>query len=169
VVLTNSLASTDGVAVHSGYQRYRQRLVESGIELYEIKPTAPSVRGRKTGGLFGSRGAGASSGASLHAKTFAFDRRIGYIGSYNLDPRSSRLNTEMGVVFDCPSLARQIPEIVERDLRDSAYRVGVERHRLVWTTSEEGTELRYTNEPQTSFWKRLQSSVLSWLPIEGLL
>lgn len=169
VVLTNSLASTDGVPVHSGYQRYRKPLVEAGIELYEIKPTATTGKRKSGGGLFGSRGAGGSSGASLHAKTFAFDRRIGFIGSYNLDPRSSRLNTEMGVLFDCPPLARQLPETVERDLAETAYRVQLERNRLVWTTREGGTEVRYTSEPQTSFWKRLKSSVLSLLPIEGLL
>ena len=40
VVITNSLASTDGVPVHSKYQLYRKALVEAGVELYEIKPTA---------------------------------------------------------------------------------------------------------------------------------
>ena len=169
VVLTNSLAATDGVPVHSGYQRYRRPLIEAGVELYEIKPTATAGRERRSTGLFGSRGAGGSSGSSLHAKTFAFDRRIGFIGSYNLDPRSSRLNTEMGVLFDCPALARQIPETVERDLDRAAYRVGLEDRRLVWTTREDGRQARYTSEPQASLWKRIKSTVLSWLPIEGLL
>ena len=62
-------------------------------------------------------------GAGLHAKAFAFDRRIGFVGSYNLDPRSNRLNTEMGVVFDCPDLAKRLPEQLESDLADTAYRV----------------------------------------------
>jgi putative cardiolipin synthase len=166
VVLTNSLASTDGVAVHSGYQRYRKALVEAGVELYEIKPTATMGGRGVSSGLFGS---GGSSGSSLHAKTFSFDREIGFIGSYNLDPRSSRLNTEMGVVFDCPALARRLPETVERDLAHSAYRVQLDRGRLVWITREDDREVRYTNEPATSFGKRLKSSVLSCLPIEGLL
>jgi putative cardiolipin synthase len=145
VVLTNSLASTDGVPVHSGYQRYRKPLIEAGIELYEIKPVATTGDGRKSGGgLFGSRGA---SGSSLHAKTFAFDRRYGFVGSYNLDPRSSRLNTEMGVLFDCPPLAKQLPETVERDLDHTAYRVELEGHRLVWVTRENGKEVRYHRRP----------------------
>jgi putative cardiolipin synthase len=169
VVLTNSLASTDGVPVHSGYARYRKPLVEAGIELYEIKPMGNTGGGNGSSGLFGSRGAGGSSGASLHAKTFSFDRRVGFIGSYNLDPRSSRLNTEMGVLFDCPDLARRLPETVERDLDHTAYRVEVMENRLVWSTRERGKQTRYTSEPQTSFWKRFQSSLLSLLPIEGLL
>ena len=122
VVITNSLASTDGVPVHSGYQRYRKALLQAGVELYEMKPT-----GGGAGGSGGSlRGSGGSSGASLHAKTFAFDRRIGFIGSYNLDPRSSRLNTEMGVLFDSPALAKRLPIETERELARNAYRVELE-------------------------------------------
>lgn len=169
VVITNSLASTDGVPVHSGYQRYRKALLEAGVELYELKPTASAKRARRSGGLMGSSGAGGSSGASLHAKTFAFDRRIGFIGSYNLDPRSSRLNTEMGVLFDCPELVRRLPEITERDLGNSAYRVELSGNRLVWVTREGGKEVRFDSEPGASRWKRFKVQVLSWLPIEGLL
>lgn len=169
VVITNSLASTDGVPVHSGYQRYRKALVEAGVELYEVKPTATALRRRSGSGLFGSRGAGASSGASLHAKTFAFDREIGFIGSYNLDPRSSRLNTEMGVFFDCPELAKRLPEEIERTLATSAYRVELDDGHLVWVTREGDQEVRYKTEPDASKRKRFMSWMLSWLPIEGLL
>lgn len=167
VVVTNSLAATDGVPVHSGYQRYRRPLVEAGVELYELKPTATDTG--RVGGIIGSRGAGASSGSSLHAKTFAFDRRIGFVGSYNLDPRSSRLNTEMGVVYDCPDLARQLPETLDRTLDQIAYRVGLENNHLVWTTQNDGTVEHYTSEPAASRWKRITSMMLSWLPIEELL
>ena len=37
VVLTNSLASTNHIAVNSGYARYRKQLLEAGVELYEVK------------------------------------------------------------------------------------------------------------------------------------
>ena len=170
VVVTNSLASTDGVPVHSGYQRYRKQLIEAVVELYEIKPTASSGHGQRSGsGFFGSKGAGGSSSVGLHAKAFAFDRRIGFVGSYNLDPRSSRLNTEMGVVFDCPALAKRLPEETERDLDRNAYHVELAGHRLVWVTREDGKEVRYTSEPQAGFVKRLKVVVLSWLPIEWML
>jgi putative cardiolipin synthase len=160
VVITNSLASTDGVPVHSHYKGYRKPLIEAGIELYELKPTLGAGKKRRVG---------LSSGASLHAKTFAFDRRIRFIGSYNLDPRSSRLNTEMGVVMSSPELARRLPESVDPDLGDKAYRVQLEGRRLVWVTYKDGQEVRYHNEPEAGFWKRTKATVIGWLPIEGML
>jgi len=105
----------------------------------------------------------------LHAKTFTFDRRIGFIGSYNLDPRSSKLNTEMGVLFNCPALARRLPETTERDLGRKAYRVELAGNRLVWVTREGGKQVCYNSEPGTDLWKRIQAQVISWLPIEWLL
>jgi putative cardiolipin synthase len=166
VVITNSLASTDGVPVHSKYQLYRKPLLQAGVELYEIKPTAGALQERRPGSFRGPTGSGSTG---LHAKTFAFDRRIGFIGSYNLDPRSNKLNTEMGVLFDCPLLARRLPQATERDLARNAYRVELDENHLVWVTREGGKEVRFNSEPRASLWKRFKVRVLSWLPIEGLL
>ena len=106
VVITNSLASTDGLPVHSKYQLYRKALLQAGIELYEMKPTAGAKPGESSGSFRGSSGSGS---ASLHAKTFTFDRRIGFIGSYNLGRAPlNKLNTEMGVLFDCPALCQAL-------------------------------------------------------------
>jgi putative cardiolipin synthase len=105
----------------------------------------------------------------LHAKTFAFNRRIGFIGSYNLDPRSSKLNTEMGVLFNCPALAKRLPETTGRDLDRNAYHVELDRNRLTWVTREGDNYVRYNSEPAASLWNRIKAQVLSWLPIEGLL
>jgi putative cardiolipin synthase len=163
VVVTNSLASTDGVPVHSKYQLYRKPLIEAGVELFEIKPTAGAELKRRF-----REPAGSSTGG-LHAKTFAFDRRIGFIGSYNLDPRSNKLNTEMGVLFDCPPLAKRMPEQLDRNLVSNAYRVELDGKRLVWVTQEGDTKARYTSEPGAPFMKRLKAQVISWLPIEWLL
>lgn len=167
VVVTNSLASTDGVPVHSKYQLYRKPMLQAGIELYEMKGPDDARPKQHSGGI--SASTGGSSDASLHAKTFAFDRRIGFIGSYNLDPRSNRLNTEMGVLFDCPEVAERAPEAGERNLGRKAYRVKLEGDRLVWVTREGDKEVRYTSEPDASFMKRLKARVFSWLPIEWLL
>jgi putative cardiolipin synthase len=163
VVITNSLASTDGVPVHSKYKFYRKQLIEAGVELYEIKPTAGAQLKRRF-----REPAGSSTGG-LHAKTFAFDRRIGFIGSYNLDPRSSKLNTEMGVLFDCPTLAKRLPEQTERELSRNAYGVELHHHRLVWVTHEDGKEVRYHSEPNAGLMKRVKSQVIGWLPVEWLL
>ena len=169
VVITNSLASTDGVPVHSKYQRYRKPLLQAGVELYELKPTAGAQRGGRSGAFRGLSGPGGSGSASLHAKTFAFDRRIGFIGSYNLDPRSNKLNTEMGVLFDCPKLVRRLPETQDRDMAQNAYRVELVGNRLGWVTREGGKEVRFDSEPEAGLSKRIKVRVLSWLPIEGLL
>ena len=114
-------------------------------------------------------GPSGSGSAGLHAKTFAFDRRIGFIGSYNLDPRSSKLNTEMGVLFDCPELVKRLPETKERDIERNAYRVELVGNRLGWVTREGGKEVRFDSEPEASLGKRIKVRVLSWLPIESLL
>jgi cardiolipin synthase C len=151
------------VPVHSKYQLYRKPLIEAGVELYEIKPTAGAQLKRRF-----REPAGSSTGG-LHAKTFTFDRRIGFIGSYNLDPRSSKLNTEMGVFFNCPALARRLPEKAERDLGHNAYRVELAGNRLVWVTREGHKQVRYDSEPETGLWKRIKVQVISWLPIEWLL
>ena len=163
VVITNSLGSTDGVPVHAKYQLYRKPLVAAGIELYEVKPTAGAQLKRRF-----REPAGSSTGG-LHAKTFTFDRKIGYIGSYNLDPRSQKLNTEMGVIFDSPPLAKHLPGETERNLPPNAYRIVLDGDRLVWVTHEDGKEVRLTSEPNTTFMKRMKAQVISWLPIEWLL
>ncbi|CAN5742933.1 phospholipase D family protein [soil metagenome] len=166
VVVTNSLASTDGVPVHSKYQLYRKALVKAGIELYEIKPTAGTLNEKRVGSFRGPTGSGSTG---LHAKVFACDRKIGFIGSYNLDPRSNRLNTEMGVLFECPPLAIRLPEMAEHGLARNAYRVELEGNHLVWVTQEGDQTVRYTSEPKADFGKRIKAQVMSWLPIESLL
>jgi hypothetical protein len=95
-VVTNSLAANDVAAVHSGYMGYRV-LLKAGVQLYELK-----AHGQLDTSLFGS------SGASLHTKAFVVDGRRGFVGSFNLDPRSAYLNTEMGVLFDDPVLGAQL-------------------------------------------------------------
>src|SRR5690606_23648154 len=104
-VFTNSLAATDVAAVHAGYAKWRKDLLTAGIKLYEMKraesdPPQPSSRP----GRFGS------SGSSLHAKTFSVDGVQFFVGSYNFDPRSAELNTELGFIVESPALARQIDE-----------------------------------------------------------
>lgn len=163
VVVTNSLASTDGIAVHAGYMDYRKPLLRAGIELYEIKPSVVPSPARRHRSSYGS------SGASMHSKTFSFDRRTLFVGSYNLDPRSENLNTEIGVMIDCPELGTYLPETADDLLPDEAYRLELDGDRLVWVTREDGREVRYTREPNTSFGQRLGVRLLNWLPIESLL
>lgn len=163
VILTNSLASTDVAAVHAGYKRYRKALLRSGVEIYELKP------GAVAGGGSGSAPFRGSSTASLHAKTFTFDEHTTFVGSMNLDPRSLRLNTEVGVLIECPELATQLTQKALHGIDKQAYKVKLDGSKLVWTSMENGQEVRYTAEPGTSAWQRMKVTLLGCLPIEGQL
>jgi putative cardiolipin synthase len=167
-VLTNSLAATDVGAVHAGYKQYREALVEAGVRLYELKPGAieygRSKQGRKISG----------SHASLHAKTFIFDRRAVFIGSLNLDPRSTQLNTEIGVVCGSEALAEALAGGLESGLAHVAWRiervVGADgRAQLVWTETAPTGTVQHTQEPEVSAWRRLGVWFLGLLPIESQL
>lgn len=163
-ILTNSLDATDVAAVHSGYGKYRKPLLEHGIELYEMRRLMDEGVPRPILGPFGS------SGASLHAKTFSIDDDILFIGSFNFDPRSAHLNTEMGVVIHHPELTEQAHDVFEKLTADHAYIVTLnEKNRLRWLRIVEGERVVYTREPQTSWYKRAAVKFMEWLPIEWML
>ena len=150
-ISTNSLASTDNVPAFSGYHRQRRRLLNAGIELYEYKPR-PEIR--RT--LVGQTAAltGTDPVFALHAKSMVIDDRIIYIGTFNLDPRSANLNTEVGVLIESEALARQLTETIERDLQ-------VENS---WHITE-----AFMPDYVVSRGKRLQLGFVNLLPIEPLL
>ena len=162
-VLTNALAATDVAAVHAGYARYRQTLLRGGVKLYELKPSATVGAHPKGDGTSGS------SGASLHAKTFEVDHRQLFVGSFNMDPRSAALNTEMGLLIDSPALARRLPQALAEHGAASTYAVTLEPGGLRWTTLRDGAAVTFDQEPDAPWWRRLGVRVLSWLPIEWLL
>jgi putative cardiolipin synthase len=175
VVLTNSLAATDVSAVHAGYSRYRRALLESGVELYEIKATARRSGEQKTRSGSGP-GLGGSSRASLHAKSFVFDRKVLFVGSLNLDPRSVSLNTEIGLVFETPDLAAQLASQLLAAVSGKTYHLvlvpeasGKSARKIEWIEQDDGREVRYDTEPQAGVWRRLGVWFMSWLPIESQL
>lgn len=168
-VLTNSLASTDVPVVHSGYARYRAELLRTRVELYEMRPAQGAATSRR------ARIFGRSSQVSLHAKAFIVDRRVAFVGSMNIDPRSRHLNTELGVVIESRELASQLAELFDEALQPvHTFRVSLRDHEqnddaLIWTTTENGREFHYIEEPQASVWRRLWSRFLSILAPEALL
>jgi putative cardiolipin synthase len=174
-VLTNALAATDAGPVHAGYRKYRVDLLKGGVMLYELKPgVAPAMPRQKDGdGRQKSVGgsAGSSLGVSLHAKTFSVDRQRLFVGSFNLDPRSARLNTEMGVVIDSPALAGQLSEMLDERNPTDTYRVrlGSDGDSLEWVESTAEGERVFTQEPETGLLRRIWIVFLSILPIESLL
>ena len=163
-VLTNSLEATDVAAVHAGYAKRRKQLLKAGIQLYELRRSSVSSGEEKHAGL------GGSSGSSLHAKTFSVDGSRVFIGSFNFDPRSAKLNTELGFVVDSPALAQQIERTFDTRVPDDAYEVRLSATgRLFWTERRGGQLIRHGTEPGTSFWLRAAVRLLSLLPIDSLL
>ncbi|WP_116148100.1 phospholipase D family protein [Paraburkholderia sp. BL27I4N3] len=164
-VLTNSLEATDVTAVHSGYMTRRVELIESGVELYELR-RLPGVehKSEEHAGIFGS------SGSSLHAKTFVVDSSRVFVGSFNFDQRSAHLNTELGFVIDSAPLASRIASIFVSLVPQVAYLTRLDADgRLYWLKRENGMEVRYDTEPNTTWLRRLGVWFLSILPIESLL
>ena len=169
-VLTNSLAATDVSAVHAGYARQRKALLAGGVHLYELRPEVNRARtkGQRGDGVLGA------SRASLHAKTFVFDRQSVFIGSLNLDPRSLYLNTEIGLVCDMPALAAWLADHIEGALDAAAWRLELEDEgnggqRLVWRQKDGESTTRLDTEPETGALRRLGVWFLGLLPIESQL
>ena len=163
-IVTNALEATDVPAVHAGYAKRRRELLEAGIHLYELRRASVRSSGGKHAGVWGS------SGSSLHAKTFGVDGRRVFVGSFNFDPRSAKLNTELGFVIDSPALAQQIERTFETRVPEDAYEVHLtDKGQLYWVERRGGQLIRYDTEPGTSFWLRLFVQFLSFLPIDSLL
>jgi putative cardiolipin synthase len=164
-ILTNSLAASDVSAVHAGYAKRRLDLLRSGVQLYELKPTAAQAVPDDRAGV------GKSSSSGLHAKTFAVDRSRIFVGSFNFDQRSARLNTEMGLVIDSPLLARGLAEAFDTTVPWTAYavRLAPDGLSLQWIERTAAGETVHDTEPGTSLMLRMGVGVLSVLPIDWLL
>jgi putative cardiolipin synthase len=143
-VLTNSLASNDVVAVHSGYQKYRDDLLERGVEIYELRPDS-AMKQHWSALSWRSR-------AGLHAKAMVVDRRYTVVGSYNLDPRSADINTELALLIDSPQFAEKVAEFFADGVEpENSYRVTLDRGRLRWTARDGGMLRVYTSEPEAGW------------------
>jgi len=77
-LITNSLASSPNIAAFSAYYVDRDEYVQRGLKIYEFQ----------------------SNTKSIHGKTFLFDGRITAIGSFNLNERSLRSDTETMLIID---------------------------------------------------------------------
>lgn len=178
-MLTNSLEATNVVPVHAGYAKRRKPLLKAGVELYELK--SQTQNGDKVSKLLGPFN---SSGSSLHAKTFALDGERVFVGSFNFDPRSARLNTEMGLLINSPYLANSIHHAFDAGFNGTAWQVQLKNNKLIWqeapvdkatlankttkpTVSTHAKPL--TQEPGKSWWKGFKLKVIGWLPVEWLL
>lgn len=163
-VLTNSLAATDVAAVHGGYAPYRVPLLRGGVELYELMARGPRKGG--AGGLLGS----SSSEASLHTKAFMVDGELGFVGSFNLDPRSINLNTEMGILFNDRQLTGDLLRLYQWKIgRENSYRVWLQDGEVRWEDASKSPPREWTQEPDANWPRRMTAKIVGWLPLESQL
>jgi putative cardiolipin synthase len=167
VVITNSLAATNHAMVHSGYAPSRKPMLEMGVALYEFKPDS-FVRGTHEAGTH-EAGTHEAIGA-LHTKGFIVDRKELFIGSFNWDPRSAYINTELGVILESPELASDAVDRTYHRLPKVTYRVILtEQGDLAWVESTDDEPIIYTKEPKTRWSRRFKVFLYGILPLEGQL
>jgi putative cardiolipin synthase len=163
-LLTNSLASTDEVPVNAHYSKTRPRLLQLGIDLYEMKPWGASRE------LYIARSARSKAHLALHGKAAVFDRKIVFVGSFNLDPRSAALDTETVFVVQSPELAEQFLQAFATDFEwANAWRIApvAGKRDVAWVT-EQAVPVVEPHDP-ASAWRRFVRAFESILPIRSLL
>lgn len=145
---TNSLASTDNLQAFSGYRSQREDLLQLGIEIFEFKPQPQiqleimqRISTHATPPTF-----------ALHAKTLVVDASSVYIGTYNLDPRSENLNTEVGVIIHDARQAQAVTHAIETDMQPANS----------WNARNDPDQF-------ASFIKRVRASLWQLAPIKPLL
>ena len=171
-LVTSALETTDVSMVYCAYQKYRRDLVAAGVDLYEYKVHPPQERRDRT--WYRLR----PSYAALHSKVLVFDGQTAWIGSFNLDPRSHDLNTEVAVVVDSAELSAKLAESINEDLLPTrSWRIqlqpdprpaagggsGPPHAVLTWTGEVDGRPVTLFHEPM-SFGKRLEVFFLARIP-----
>jgi putative cardiolipin synthase len=164
--LTNSLASNDLVTNHSGYARRRRAMLEAGIELHELRPDAAACAR-----LVQASGSCAGGGAfALHSKSVVIDRRVLFVGSFNVNLRSAYLNSETVLVIESPALAGRVAGAIEELLQpDSSWRVSLADGGLQWKAAGPDGPARTTRDPMTSGWRRFTAGFYGLFPLEKYL
>jgi len=161
-ILTNSLASTDSPLVDIGYARYRVPLLKLGIDLREMRPKL----GQKHARFHPFR----SSNASLHAKALVIDQKIVFIGSLNMDERSARINSELGLVISSSEIARQVTSLLDDLSSDSSYKLQLDANEHVeWVSGDAGTQKSWHTDPETSRTERAWLKLLAPFAPDELL
>jgi putative cardiolipin synthase len=156
-ILTNSLSANDVAAVHGGYSQYRKPLINGGVQLSELKPLASNI---EKSSMFGS------AGASLHTKALSVDGRTLFVGSYNLDPRSTWLNCEQGVLVKSDVLAKEFEAIFAAQSAGlHAWRVTLDKDDLSWSDGHE----TFNSDPKASVGRRFQAWFARVLNLEAQL
>jgi putative cardiolipin synthase len=166
-VLTNSLETNPELAAQSGYGKVRLPLLQSGVSIYEIRARLDSVSGSGE-----SRQIARYGTYALHGKMYVFDRRRVFLGSWNFDQRSLRINTEIGVLIDSPAVAEDILHRFDEMISpQEAYQVVLDSAKtdsphLAWKTELNGHLQTLSKEPSRGWWQRLEARMLALLPLQ---
>jgi putative cardiolipin synthase len=170
-ILTTSLEAAVDPLAEAGYMHHRVALLESGVELFELRTHPQSVRGSGQSAKITRHGT-----YGLHAKLLVFDRSALFVGSMNYDERSRWLNTELGLIIHSPELAAETAQRFQAMTQPaSAYSVTLQSDasraspRLVWSTEENGQPVTYHSEPARSAWQKFEVHALSLLPLDSEL
>lgn len=163
-VMTNSLASNDEPFASAAYGRYRVAMLRMGVNLYETDSSQ-----LRDDPLIG-QALGATIGRS-HSKLIVIDRHLTFVGSMNMDLRSSRVNTELGMLVDSTELAGAILALADRVRTVGSYRLqlGPSGDRVQWIGREHGRDVVLDDEPGVDFWTRTKVWMFAPLISEGLL
>ena len=168
-VLTNSYASTDVGAVHAGYAKHRNLLIQAGVQLFEVPAPDDEPKTVRKFVRTGSREQDGTPGSTLHAKAFSVDGTRLFVGSLNFDPRSFSLNTELGIVIDNAALAKQMRQAFDDTIARNTYRVVLDDDELGWIDARDDEPVIERIEPGTTFLSRMLVRVLERFPIDWLL
>ncbi|SLN33143.1 Major cardiolipin synthase ClsA [Pseudoruegeria aquimaris] len=161
-IVTNSLAATNHAYVHGGYYPYRKRLLEAGVELYEVRHDVPKV--------LGTVPEGSDIHLTMHTKAAVIDRRHVFVGSLNFDPRSIKLNTEVGVFITDEGLGREAAENFDAGVADYTYRLTLtDTGDLRWIYTGAGRSEAYGRDPGAGLLARMVAVMARILPVEGQL
>ena len=158
-MLTNSLAANNHTSAFVGYRKQRKELIESVTELYEYRPDAADQTAMYNE-LAPSQDV---PHLGLHAKTVVFGRKSVFVGSFNLDPRSENLNTEIGLLVESEELATAVANSILADMSSgNAWLVRLNTSgQTEWVTVENGSEtIEPDNEPMSSAKRKLEAGLV---------
>jgi putative cardiolipin synthase len=159
-ILTNSLRSNNHTTAHSAYRHHVRRLMDHGADLHEVRALA------KDRGVYMQEPVGRKE-LGLHAKLLLIDRELTFIGSANLDPRSLRLNTEMGLLIRSREFNQLVRDALELDFheRNAWYLQPGDDGNVQWV----GDDTVLDEQPASSDVQRIEDWFLGFLPLEDKL
>ncbi len=159
-MLTNSIRSNNHLTAHSVYRNHIKELLGNGAELHEVRIDAHDRHIYMLSPI-------EEKALSLHAKALVIDDDKVFIGSANLDPRSLRLNTEMGLLVESKALNAIVRDAVTPDFqRSNAWELQLDENGdVVWVSDD----LRLTSQPAMSLMQSIEDWFFSHLPIEDEL